>query len=172
MSKRLFDAPSRARYARENPNTPTGIIFPWKGLDFSIMPVTYGDLVDVTSIVDTGAELLNGLKNAQNVARESQMDTVTEVIKYIAGKAPQLIFRVRDHLAKSPGVCDSGTERENAEDRKRFDEWFLEQDAVGMMRAFVPKLKEVIGARPLAIQTPEKSEPAPSSEEMTLKIST
>ncbi len=170
MSKiaRLFDAASRAKYARENPSTPTGVLFVWGGVTFDLLPLTYGELLEVTETVDHAKDVILSLMSKQDeigvgTVGEGAASLVTDAIGIVANKAPALIMKVRDHLAKSPGVCDSGTPKENEEDRLRFDAWFLEQDAVAMLKAFFPKLKEVIGMRPLATPTPERPAAEPTS---------
>lgn len=178
MSKvvRLFDARNRAKLALQNPSTPTGIFFEWGGIDFNIMPITFGELLETTALLDDGAAIILRMKQAQEAVSNGKdamgfADLAQEALTYIVRDAPQIIHKLRDHLAKSPGVCDAGTEKENAADRAVFEAWFMEQDAKGMLLAFLPKLREVLANRPLGKSTANALE-KPNSDEATATSST
>lgn len=164
---RLFNAQHRAKLAKQHKLSPTGVIFEWGGVPFNLMPLTFGTLLEITTTLDEGAAVLDRLKLAQAQFNAGQVtsdvvDLAGEALKFIAREAPELVLLVRDHMAKSPNVCDQGSEAERADDRAAYEQWFTEQDAIGMLRALLPKFREVIGSRPLATPTPAESEAAPS----------
>lgn len=174
---RMFSPEMRSKYARENPATPTGVRFPWRGAVFNLMPFEMGELLEVAEIIDNGRAMLQNLAGIQSAIAGSAVsvegvDVIAGVLQYIAGKAPEIVYKMRDHLAKSPGVCDAGTAEENAEDRAAFDAWFLEQDAKAMALAFLPKIREVFGNHPLETPTPASDEAAPILLETTPTSST
>lgn len=164
---RLFDARNRAKLALQNPSTPTGVIFEWGGVDFNLMPLTFGELLEVTSVLDDGTAILLQLKDAQSAVNSGAnalgfADLAQQALTFIVRDAPQIVHKLRDHLGKSPGVVPA----DHPEDRAEFEAWFMEQDAVGMLRSFLPKLREVLANRPLEKSTasaPEK----PNSDETT-----
>jgi hypothetical protein len=155
----MFAPAERAKLLAQTITTPTGVIFEWSGLEFDLMPVSFGMVLEVTGLL----EVAQGLWERVQVAADPDKPTDTgslvgEFLGLIGSEAPKFVGLVRDHLAKSPGVVPP----DHPADRKFFDEWFDAQDAIGMLRALLPLVRETLGRRPLrvvGVQTSPDLEP-------------
>lgn len=135
---RLFDAENAARLAREHPLTPTGVLYCLGGVEFNLMPFTYGEFLDIQDLIPSLAKSFIGLQNGN-------ADDGLALLSAIPG----VFERIEEHLAKSPGVCDQGTAKEQKEDRARFSAWLKGQNLTVLVRTLWPKLQEVLANRPL-----------------------
>jgi hypothetical protein len=146
--RRMFAPAERAKLLAQTILKPTGVVFEWSGVEFDLMPVSFGVVLELTGTLDQAKSLWDRVQRAADKDGEAPSDTgslVTSFLGLIAQEAPQFIKLVREHLAKSPGVVPD----DHPGDRKLFEEWFAAQDATGMLRALLPLVRETLGRRPL-----------------------
>lgn len=145
---RMFPPEVAEKLALQTPTSPTGIIFEWpakNGLKFDLMPLTYQEFLDLIPLVGK-------LVVAYNALTSGTTADAGDVFTAMLTEVPEIIVKVKDHLAKSPGVVPV----DHPEDREVFDAWFMAQDAIGMTRAFLPKMKEALVNLPLGSETESK----------------
>lgn len=171
QQKRLFAAHERAKLLAQTPRTPSGVIFHWSGVDFDLMPISIGTLIDTAGTIDKAADIFARVQGFSKETPDSvSLDLVLESVKLVATDAPEFIVLVRDHLAKSPGVCDTGSDEERAADLELYHEWFREQNAIWLLRTLIPMFKEVIGKSPLGLPATLEETPIPAEMEQSVSI--
>ena len=149
---RPFSASERRGILMRDPGTPTGVMVSIGGVEFNLVAITSGQLIEVLDVVLKVADVFDSLKN----------DAITDadIFRVIGKDGGKIIALAKSVLARSANVDGSDQDESAA-----FDSWFDSLPIMDILKILAPAVMEANGiklARPQTA-TPEPKESTPST---------